>query len=927
VNNDDLVAELRSEFGQPSNGNDDLVAELRSELTGNRPIASLSGSVPPPPGFGDSVRIGLEQTPGFPEGTLSAIRRPLLTGLASAGGTAAGLASPVPGGAYLGGVAGGLAGDAFNNYLDGVPISDAVSPANVARGALYGTMRGRLLADTVKLAGGNAVIDAISGEPMSLGRTAAQTAPALIAPGLRTAGTIGRFARDAKAGGLTEAMDKFQGTYKTPAQQALVDEMPELFPTRPTIVVRGPSDFLDEAGIIPSAGTETFPEPRDGKWFQQVVKPGRTLGTHMRAPIGYFERSSDPAANELGKRIRLFNDARREFSVTGKQINADIIGRLNPAEQAELDRYLVWRDMAEKDAWTDEVRLAGTLKDSGDSSLDSLVSTFDDDTMRQWQAYDDYRAMDGEVSPTVKAAADEIRERVLNRFDQLNLVTGTKTWDPQTGEVREYKSGGAEMYPRVPREVRPTEDPHRTAVARGDISPQQASARELGGGNAPNTEVGRRTWIYEDGRFEKNPQRTLDAYVDEQAKRIAQNIAFGPPGEGTGPWGTEALRLHADLRDRGRTFDKELADRALNAIYKPDIQENAAVAVVKRLTSNVALAKSAVTQIPQASNNFAIAGFGNTLKGLLRRRAEARKFSLAAANDPALRKYYEEAGQAGKDTLTGKAVGVVEENWNRSNSAIGFGPHLRSLGKEAMEYLDAGVDIPARLAREASFYGVTPETLATQTRLFGEPSWTRPMRQAIDKAQFHAEVGDVPEGFRSGPFSIVTTYKGFPYKQAGFFKNEIVSPMLSGNMEEFDLGLERLLRRRIGTIALGVPTWLGKDLIAGRDLSSPEQLAATANEDEMGLLATPLNLAGSFVSGEPLNTHAMERSMIPAPVSVFGRLGVDGWKAIEGIRDGELDPLAKVLLRDALPMANLSGTGLEGLLGPPAYKYLVEAPR
>jgi hypothetical protein len=423
-------------------------------------------------------------------------------------------------------------------------------------------------------------------------------------------------------------------------------------------------------------------------------------------------------------------------------------------------------------------------------------------------------------------------------------------------------------------------------------------------------------------------QRTLDSYVDEQSKRLALNIAFGSPAGGAaGNRGTEMVRIVGDLTDGGYTFDRELLERTLKSIYEPDHKENAAVALIKRGVSNLALAKSALTQIPQAANNVAISGYGNTLKGMLRQGTEARKFRLAAANDPALRKYYEEGGQLGTDTLTGKAVGVVEQKWNRSNSAVGYGPHLRSLGQESLEHMQAGREYPARLAREAGFYGETPESLARQTSNFGEPSWVRPMRQAIDKAQFHAEVGDVPEGFRTGPMSLVTTYKAFPYKQAGFFKNEIASPMLSGNMEEFDLGLERAARLVTGLTALGVPIKLAKDLIAGRDLSSPEQLAAGTAEDAMGLLAAPANVAASLVAGQPLDTRAAERSMIPAPVSVGANTVRDMAGAATGLAEGELGPLAKLFLKDLLPIANLSGTGLEGLLGPPAYKYLVEAPR
>lgn len=67
--------------------------------------------------------------------------------------------------------------------------------------------------------------------------------------------------------------------------------------------------------------------------------------------------------------------------------------------------------------------------------------------------------------------------------------------------------------------------------------------------------------------------------------------------------------------------------------------------------------------------------------------------------------------------------------------------------------------------------------------------------------------------------------------------------------------------------------------------------------------------------------------MIPAPVSVGANTVRDMAGAATGLAEGELGPLAKLFLKDLLPIANLSGTGLEGLLGPPAYKYLVEAPR
>lgn len=891
----------------------------------SRPIAALNGGVPPAPGFGDSVRIGLEQTPGFPEGTLSAIRRPLVTGLASAGGTVAGLASPVPGGAYLGGVAGGLAGDAFNNYLDGAPLSDAVSPSNVARGLLYGTMRGRLLADTAKLAGGNAVIDAFSGEPMSLGRTAAQTAPALIAPGLRTAGTIGRFARDAKADGLTVAKDKFLGTYKTPEQQALVDEMPKLFPTRPTINVRGTQDFLDEAGIQRGTSDVSLPEPaRRGtiRLAQEKMSP------ELRAGIGFLGGRSNPASREAGQRLRLYNDMKREYSVTGKQITSEVMDRLSAEEQDQLHRYMIWRDMDQKNLWSDEVKLAAQLKDAGDPGYESLLSTLDADKAREWDVYDAFRGLETSTPDRVKAAVAEIRDRLLSRMDRANLTIGTKTYDPMSGEVRDYKSYGEEYYPRIGRAVRETEDPWRTAIERGDLSPTEAAARQMSGGSPPTTEVGRQDWLYSSDRFEPTPQKTLDDYVDEQAKRLALTAAFGAPAGGAeGQTGTEMLRIIADLTKNGHTLDKKVLLRTLGSIYSPRHQENEVVGFIKRGVSNLALAKSALTQIPQAANNFSIAGFGNTLKGMLAQRSEAAKFRLSAANDPALRKYYEEAGQLGTDTLTGKAVGVVEQGWNRSNSAVGYGPHLRSLGQESLGHLEAGTEYPARLVREAQFYGTTPETLAKQTRLFGEPSWVRPMRQAIDKAQFHAEVGDVPEGMRTGPMSLLMTYKAFPYKQAGFFKNQIASPMLSGNMEEFDMGLERAVRLVSGLTALGVPIKLAKDLIAGRDLSSPEQLAAGTAEDAMGLLAAPLNVGASMVAGSPLDTRAAERSVIPAPVSVAASTGRDLAAAWNGGVQGDMDPVAKVLLKDILPILNLSGTGLEGLLGPPAYKYLVEAPR
>ncbi|NBR68194.1 MAG: hypothetical protein EBT79_13155, partial [Actinobacteria bacterium] len=577
-----------------------------------KPIAALNGGVPPAPGFGDSVRIGMEQTPGFPEGTLSAIRRPLVTGLASAGGTVAGLASPVPGGAYLGGVAGGLAGDAFNNYLDGVPISDAVSPANVARGALYGTMRGSLLADTAKLAIGNAVIDKASGEPLSMERTLAQTAPALIAPGLRTAGTVGRFAKDTVAEGPTLATQKWLGTYKTPAQQALVAEMPELFPTRPTINVRTPADFLEEAGITRGASKISLPEPEDNFRFKTITKAQEKMYPEVRAAIGYLGGRDNPASQELAKRLRLLNDATRELQITGKQINAEVMGRLSPAEQEQFHRYMIWRDMDSKGLWADEVKIAAELKDAGDLGFDSFMATIDrdPDLKRQWQVYDSFRGIEKDVSPAVKEAEAEVRDRLLSKFDQFNLTAGTRTYDPKTGEVRDYKSYGNEYYPRVAREVRPTEDPFRTAVERGDLSPEEAAARQMGGGGPPTTEVGRQDWLYSPDRFEPTAHRTLDKYVDEQAKRLALTIAFGPPAGGAeGNYGTDAMRLIGDLTANGHTLDKKVALRALGTLYSPRHQENEVVGFIKRGISNVALAKSALTQIPQAANNLAISGF------------------------------------------------------------------------------------------------------------------------------------------------------------------------------------------------------------------------------------------------------------------------------------------------------------------------------
>jgi hypothetical protein len=939
VNNDDLVAELRSEFGQPSNGNDDLVAELRSELTGNRPIASLSGGIPPAPGFGDSIRIGIEQAAGFPEGTLDAVRRPLLTGLASAGGTVAGLASPVPGGAYLGGVAGGLAGDAFNNYLDGVPISEAVTPANVARGALYGTMRGRLLADTIKLAGGNAVIDKgpsmlrylglpipekYQDEPLSMERTLAQAAPALIAPGLRTAGTIGRFARDAKAGGLTEAMDKFQGTYKTPEQRALVDEMPELFPTRPTINVRGKQDILDEAGIVPGRTNPVLEEPKDGFWFRNVTQAQMDAKPELFSLIRYFKKRGYPSAVEAAKRMELANDLTREIRDTGKQITAEVLERLKPEERVQFHKYMSWRDMAQKDAWADEVRLAGKLKDAGDPSLESLVSTFDDETAKEWQSYDFFRSSERELTPAVRAAADEVRERLLSRLDQFNMVVGTRTHDPVTGEARNYMSAGDEYYPRVPQEKPPTHDPFREAILKGKMTEQEAGERILSGRSPATMEVGRRTWLRTPEEFSDNPQHTLDSYVDEQAKRIGRSVAFGDETSGTG---ADMAALIGTMRRDGHRIDADILTRNLDEIYNPNPRKEQLIGRLKRGVSNVALTLSAAAQIPQAATNVAQAGFGNTLKGMLRQRSEAKKFRLSAANSPATKEYFENVNEIKTSTMPSKAVGVIEQNWNRSNSAVGFGPHLRSLGQESLDHLDAGREFPARLVREASFYGVTPETLATHTRLFGEPAWTRPMRQAIKNAQFHVDPGEVGEGFRTGPTSVVTQYMSFPSLQAGYFKDQIASPMLSGNMGEFDLGLERLARLVPVSAALTLPTaWL-TDVAKGRELSSPADIASRVAGNVAGLYAMPLSVAASVLGGDKYNSRMAERAAIPPIVGMAQNMSRDGGAALYGLRDGNLDPIAKFLLKDILPMANMSGTGLEGVVLPPAYKYLIERPR
>ena len=946
MNDDDIVEELRAkrEARRQATSDDDIVEQVRSRIAARRqgagrPIASLSGSVPPAPGFGDSVRIGMEQTPGFPEGTLSAIRRPLVTGLASAGGTVAGLASPVPGGAFLGGVAGGLAGDAFNNYLDGVPISDAVSPFNVARGALYGTMRGRLLADTVKLAGGNAVIDKgpsmlrglglpipekYQDDPLSMERTLAQTAPALIAPGLRTAGTIGRFARDAKAGGLTEAMDKFQGTYKTPAQQALVDEMPELFPTRPTINVRSKQDILDEAGIVPGRTNPVVEEPKDGFWFRNVTQPQMEAYPQYRSLIRYFKRRGYPSAVEAAKRMELANDLPREIEYTGKQIVGEVMEKLTPEERVQFHKYMSWRDMAQKDAWSDEVRLAARLKEAGDPSLDSLVSTFDDDTARQWRSYDFFENSERELTPAVRDAANEVRERLLHPLNRFNEAVGTRTWDPSTREARDYASAGEEFYPRVGKEMPPTHDPVRQAILDGRITEQQAGEMLLSGRSPATMEVGRRDWIRSPEDFSENPQYTLDRYIEKQAKRIGRGVAFGDETNGVG---SDMATLLGIMRRDGHKLDADILEENLDAIYNPKPGRERFIGRVKRGVSNVALTMSGLAQIPQAANNLAVAGVGNTLKGMLRQRREAAKFSISGANNPATKQYFEHVNEIKTSTIPSKAVGVIEQGWNRSNSAVGMPVHLRSLGQEAMEYLDAGVEFPARLTREASFYGVTPETLATQTRLFGEPSWTRPMRQAIRNAQFHVDPGEVGAGFRAGPNAILTQYQAYPTLQAGFFKDQVVSPMLSGNMDEFDLGLERLVRLGLLAPALTVPTVWATDLAKGRELSGPADIASRVAGNVMGIYATPMSLAASLLGGDKYNSRMAERAVVPPVVGMGQNVVRDGGAALFGLRDGEIEPAAKFLMKDVLPFFNPSGTGLEGVILPPAYKYLVEAPR
>ena len=880
---------------------------LSDEPTTDRPIAALNGGSPTPPGFGDTLQYSIDQAhPDAVARLASAVRAPLVTGLAGAAGTAAGLMSPVPGGAYIGGVTGGLMGETLNAYLDGGSPSDVFTPSNLARSALYGTMRGKLLPDAIKLAAGNAAIDAISGEPMSKERTLAQVAPAAIAPAARMAMGAGRLAGVAKNEGFQAAKDRFFGTTKTPAQQLAVDAAPELFPTRPTINVRTPQDFLDEAGISrATVGVEPgIPEPRDTR-MQAYLRNAHELGAETRAAVGYLTNRKNPVSQEAGKRLKLLADANRELSITGKQISAEVMEQLSPAEQDQLGQYAIWRDM--KDKFDPAVVRAGVLQGTGDPSLPSYLAALDPDQQLEWGTYERYYHLEGSTTPTVKAAHQEIQDRLLSRLDQFNLTAGTKTYDPITGDVRDYASAGPEFFPRVAREVRPTEDPLRTAIERGDLSPEAAAARSMAGGGPPKTEVGRRTWLFDPERFEAHPQRALDKYVDETSKRLAMTIAFGPPEGGElGGYGSDLLRLKGELIRTGRRFDAKLLDRAVGSIYSPRHAENRAVGIVKRGMANVALAKSALTQLPQAANNVAISGVGNTLKGFLRRGIEARKFPLAAANDPAMRTYYEEAGQLGSETLPARMTGAVERSWNRSNSAVGYGPHLRDLGQESLSYMQDGLPYPERLTKEAEFYGTTPEVLAKQTKAFGEPSWVRPMRQAIDKSQFHAEVGDVPEGLRTGPLSLLGTYKAFPYKQAGFFKNEIAKPLVSGDMEQFDLGLERGARLLGTLLALGVPVKLAKDLIAGREMSDPAQLAAGTAEDAMGMFAGPVTAAANIAAGQPLDSRSAERSVVPPIVSIGGSVA----------REAAQGDMPELLMRYLIPALNPSGTGLEGMVLP-----------
>lgn len=94
----------------------------------------------------------------------------------------------------------------------------------------------------------------------------------------------------------------------------------------------------------------------------------------------------------------------------------------------------------------------------------------------------------------------------------------------------------------------------------------------------------------------------------------------------------------------------------------------------------------------------------------------------------------------------------------------------------------------------------------------------------------------------------------------------------------------------------------------------------------MGLWAAPLTVGASVLAGEPFDTRSAERATVPATVSIAGNTMRDAAGAANGMMRGDLDPLAKVMLKDVLPMINLSGTGMEGLLGPPAYNYLIKDP-
>ncbi len=915
--------------GASSDGLTPAEREAFDRAYSNRPIAALNGGAPKPPGFGDTLQYSIDQAhPDAVARLASVVRAPLVTGLAGAAGTAAGLMSPVPGGAFMGGVAGGLMGDALNAYLDGGSPAEFFTPSNIARGALYGALRGEnLLADVVKLAGGNAAIDAMSGQSLSGERTAAQTVPALLASAPRFGRYVGGLGKTAANEGIVAAGQKFLGTYKTPEQQALVAEVPELFPTQPTINVRSKQDILDEAGIVSGGTNPVVPEPKDGFWFRNVKQPQMEAYPELRSIIRYLKARGYPAAVEAAKRMEVANDLTRELRDTGKQITSEVLEKLSPEERLQFHKYMEWRDMDQKGLWADEVKLAGQLKDAGDSSLDSLVSTFDDETANEWRTYDYFRDAESTATPAVKSAADEIRARLLSKFDELNTAVGTKVVDPATGSVRDYMSAGEEFYPRIARESRPTENHYRTAIDEGRMTTTEAGVRRVTGRSPATVEVGRRTWLRTPGEFADNPQRTLNEYIDKQSKRIGRQVAFGEELPDTKGIGADIANLLGQMDQSGHKLDAEILERNLKSIYRSDPKPENFLGRLKRGVSNVALPFSAIAQIPQAATNVAVAGFGNTLKGMLRQGIEARKFRLSAANSPATKEYFESVNDITTSTIPSKAVGVVEQNWNRSNSAVGFGPHLRSLGQESLEHFNAGTEYPARLIREASFYGTTPEVLAKQTLAFGEPSWVRPMRQAIKNAQFHVDPGEVGEGFRTGPMSILTQYQSFPSLQSGFFKDQIVSPMLSGNMSEFDLGLARLARLVPLSAALTLPAAWAVDIAKGRELSGPADIASRVAGNVAGLYAAPLSLAASLAGGDKYNSRMAERAVVPPIVGMAQNIRRDGEAAFFGMRDGNLDPLAKLMLKDILPMANLSGTGLEGVVLPPAYKYLVEAPR